>query len=319
MMHIGYISELSNGVGIIIDAQHKAHCFVRDGKEFVLYQFVTYEGEDELVKDVTLLESYPFSSGARSYRKEPFYIQDGVGSMCKYYIVSKTGERYGLKGAEAYIVDIIVNRNKKSHSDKTNLSLEDFTKEIKTIYSKVEYVSSHIKKIADSYHVEFKVSHNPKIGGDDRFYVNRVVSIEYFDNYIARFFKKGERIYEESGYSSNFEMPDFIKKEMEENDDLAKQTFMSKYNMIDHLSFLIYEFINSIAQQNNNIRAKNNILKAYWPMGEERGEYLEDPYVAFRWKILINVSDIHSIDEVIEQTRLYNNRTTMKYMGNVLE
>lgn len=116
MTHIGYIKSIHReyGFGIILDAQKKAHCFALDSNlDLKIYTFVSFEGDGALVTDIIPLDSYP-----RFLRYQPnktFYLQDGVGSLYKFFLVNKIGERYSLDGAEAFVVEYYLRINPYSH------------------------------------------------------------------------------------------------------------------------------------------------------------------------------------------------------------
>lgn len=241
MTHIGYIYIFNKfeRKGVIIDSHKFAHMFEAEGDTtFSPNQFVTYEGEEEVVEDVIALESYP---RYQTYQKDKtFYIQDGTGSWYKYYLVNKAGERYALNGPESFIVGCIFRGDKLEPSNLSPYSEDENGKEVNRILEAVEYVSTNLRSIADSYQVNIVIRHISKVGGDDRFYVDRQVDLSYRDSYINEFFLKDENLVSERGYTSHFEHS-YKKGRQFDIEERDRSNFLLHYDKNKHLLKLLYE------------------------------------------------------------------------------
>ena len=240
MTHIGYIHtyHANERKGIVIDSHRFAHIFSSvEGHHFTRFQFVTYEGEGEIVEDVIALESYPLY---RTIQKDKtFYIQDGSGSWYKYYLVNKRGERYTIDGPEAFIIKMLFHKKSLEPSNVNIYSEDEYKNEVNKIFEIVDFVSSHLNEIANSYKVRIKINHITKIGGDDSFYIDRHVELSYRDNYINRFFLCDENLYSDRGYTSHFEHSYKEGRQFEE-EKKAINSFLSEYDKKEHLSVLLY-------------------------------------------------------------------------------
>ena len=256
MTHIGYI-YIYNEVekkGIVIDSHRYSHMFFSEEMDvFHRNQFVTYEGEGDTVEDVIPLDSYPLY---KTYQKDKtFYIQDGTGSWHKYYLVNKAGERFALNGPEAFIVNRLFRGETLYPTNIIPYSEDEHKKDIQKIFESIDYVSSNLKSIADSYKVSITINHISKTGGDDRFYIDRHVDLLYRDCYINSFFLNEENLVSESGYTSHFKHS-YKKGRQFEIEEKHKNIFLQNYNKNEHLLKLLYE-----ASQKSRKRVEHEMNK----------------------------------------------------------
>lgn len=181
MTHIGYVCFFNeeNLNGILVDSNKEIHAFISD-KKFEQNQFVTYEGEGFCVNELIPLKDYEFTN-EYDYLKEKLVIQKESNGI---FLYDKHTVKYKANGSEYFIL----NRYILGKSLAPVKDFEGCKYSIGEAWDRVEYVRNNKKKIADSYKVHIKSTHISKIGGDDRFYVDRVVSICYRDPYIDRFF-----------------------------------------------------------------------------------------------------------------------------------
>lgn len=300
MTHIGYIKSIhaEYGFGIVIDALKMAHCFaLAPEHNYKTNTFVSFEGDGVLITDIISLDCYP-----RFQRYQPnmnFYLQDGVGSWYKYFLVNNKGERYSLDGAEAFVVRQLFEGKPLFPLQIEPISYDDYSKQVEEIFNKVEYVSTHLQEIANSYEVEIKVSHICKIGGDDRFYTDRVVSLLYRDKYLSKFFLESEQLDKQCAYTSHYDYP-FGEGRKFDEEQIGKQAFLSGYDKMAHYSTLLFELNQQLSDKDRLI--KENIIDwtKYWGFDLSRRN--------FEW--IIN-GQATTIEIAIEQIEKYNKKNMM--------
>lgn len=257
-LHLGllyaYNSESHNGV--IIDSKKNGHIFMSNNYDYKSKQFVTYEGEDFEVEDVIPLTEYATMSIDEWHRVKPVkmtIVDYGPDLYDKY------GHNYTSYGAECYILKRYVNGKVLCPIPKSYVPIDCFHKASKY----AEYVRSNMKEIADSYRVVIESSHLCKIGGDDRFYVDRNVSIKYMDGYLDRFFLRSKNLFRDSGYTSNFTSPYKTGEDYEE-EKRARDLFFKEYSYDEHHSYLMDEYEKeSYFEENKYLKEKMEFLE-YW-------------------------------------------------------
>ena len=186
MTHIGYVNSYfpEKGMGIIIDAHKVAHIFtVIPNSSFTIEQFVTYEGEDEIVNDVIALEDYTKFESFKKWKKTSI-------QWCSpdiIYLVNKNGDRYRLVGPEKGVAERYILNYPLKLSKVEPITEKEYQAEFMEIVQSVEYVSSHIQEIADSYRVNIEVHSYSKPDGDDYCSVDRKVELSYRDCYVDNF------------------------------------------------------------------------------------------------------------------------------------
>lgn len=260
-LHLGllyaYNSESHNGV--IIDSKKEGHIFMSKDYEYKNGQFVTYEGVGFEVKNVIPLTEYTIMSIDEWHKNKPVkltIVGDG------YYdpdIYDKYGNKYTAYGAESYILKRYINNKELRPLPKRYVSVDCFHKALKY----AEYVRSNMKEIAESYRVIIKSTHICKVGGDDRFYVDRNVSIEYRDGYLDRFFLRSKNLFADSGYTSNFTSP-YKEGEDYEEEKRARDLFFKEYSYDEHHKYLMDEYEKeSYHEENGYLKEKMKFLE-YW-------------------------------------------------------
>ena len=264
---IGYFHSRCQGTeyGIIIDSKRMAHCFkLNANQQFEPYQFLTYEGDGAVVSNVIPICNYPWFQ--RYQEGKALYLQDGCGSWHKFYLVDRYGQRYSIDGAEAFVLEKLFLNMPLCPQTIELLKEEELKVKVKEFTDAVNYVSTHLQEIADSYQVSIKVTHISKIGGDDRFYSDRIVNILYEDAYLHTFFKKSERVDEDSGYSSNYDYP-YGKGRQFDEEEKGRKLFLTSYNTTDHLSTLLYEYQKEHIEKQKYVVEDNKRWLAYWGIG----------------------------------------------------
>lgn len=301
--------------GIIVDSKHKVYGFeIKDKDDFFRYQFVTFYGEGSIVFEVSHLESYPLSC---RYRKEASYIQEGGGSMYPCFMVDHKGNRYNLDGAEGYVVNRLLMGVPIVPEPFKEPTVEEYENEVKELLNSVEYVSLHMNEIADSYNVTYETRHLTKVGGDDRFYVERIASIEYTDCYLSLFFKPSETLYEDRGYTSHFEIPDEVHEEMKYTAEDAKLAFFQNYNKVNHAATLLYQRECIISQQREKCARELLTFNALWSWKQYNpctNSY--NSGVNSRRILQENVGTIEELEKIITN---FNDKLVPNCMGNVFE
>lgn len=262
MLHLGivYTYNISSGNGIVMDSSKKIHLFWNDSNKCKIdtFSFVTYKGESIFVSNVTPLNAYK-NKGLCSH-----IIHDPM-SFCESsdfgFFITDNEATYSLNGADKFIISQFVKyKELKFYSDTNSHSS---VQSILNILDKVNYVSSHIAEIALSYKVNIEVTHISKIGGDDRFYTERKVSLLYRDSYINKFFSSDQLLDKSSGYSSNYDCPykEGEDKEMEEQDKL---NFVKNYSKNEHLTELLKEYFTQEQANIAEITKQNMPFYVYW-------------------------------------------------------
>ena len=272
--NIGYFhSQIVDGrYGIIIDSKRNAHCFkLESDKKYEPFQFLTFEGSGTFVSHVIPISDY--SRFQRYQEGKALYIQEGCGSWHKFYLVDRYGQRYSIDGAEAFILEKLFHNKPLFPQAIEPLKEEELKAKVKEFSDVVSYVSSHLQEIAASYQVNVKVTHISKIGGDDRFYSDRIVSILYEDAYLHTFFKKSERIDEDSGYSSHYDYPYGQGRKTDEEEE-GRRLFLTGYNKIDHFSTLLYEFQKEQTERQRLVVEDNKRWLAYWSFGIKEQRFI---------------------------------------------
>lgn len=262
MTHIGYIYYIFKDKGIVIDAHRTVHAFIINSDyTFHDYQFVTFEGEGDVVTDVIPLESYPTYY---IYHNMNFYIQSlGWG----YNLINKQGERYKLQDAEEFIVDRIF---KKMPLEPVKIDIfckEEYHRKVKEIVKTVSFVSTHLQDIADSYKVEVKNWYLSKIGGDDSAGTKVKVDLCYRDDYISKFFMQSGDLFSERSCSVDLRSPykDGRQPEIEEHD---KEKFLKEYDKKDHYSALTYSLYKETVLKTKMLLDLNYSLGCHWGIWE---------------------------------------------------
>lgn len=226
MYSIGYICyyNTTTGNGLLMDAGKHIHVFnnIDEGTKLSIFDFVTYRGKDMLVVDVKSLNDYSKLFANNSYGSSMF----------------DNKEFFNLKSTDSFWFHFLVNKNKVSTNNTESSIFLDTEKVIESIIKRVDYVTSHKQEIADSYTVTNEVTHVSKIGGDDRFYTNRSVTLLYRDIYLDTFFANNELLDYSSGYSSNYDSP------YKEGRDISKEkkdreNFILNYSKVKHITALL--------------------------------------------------------------------------------
>ena len=316
--HIGYIAQITkdNKFGVLIDSKRKAHCFeLQPTDKFTKHQFVTYCGELSVVTNVIPLESYPIYS---YYCYEASYIQEGVGAAA-CWLVDANGNRYALDGAEAYAVGRLIQKKPIIPSQIKKDTYDEYNGQVLEVLKKVEYVSSHIQEIAESYIVKYRTSHITKIGGDDRFYVYREVEIDYTDAYLVNFFLPSEQVFRDSGYTSHFDIPTWLEEEMENCEEAQKEAklkFIQEYDKSSHISTLLYEMETAKAETQEKELKELLEFYSFWAIGFENVGV--SGYNSL-WKypiIRVEVQNLLEVKQIIED---FNTKETIYYQKNTLD
>lgn len=261
-LHLGliftYNKESHNGV--IVDSKKNGHIFNSKDYSYSSKQFVTYEGEDFEVNNVIPLTEYAIMSVDEWHKAKPVkmvIVGDGYFSPDLY---DKYGHSYSSYGAESYILNKYINKRELCPSDKgTNLYSHYFDKASKC----AKYVRSNMKEIADSYRVVIISSHICKVGGDDRYYVDRDVSIKYRDGYLDRFFLRSKNLFSDSGYTSNFTSP-YKEGEDYEEEKRARDFFFQEYSYDEHCEYLRDEYQKESYQKENKCLKEKIKFLEYW-------------------------------------------------------
>lgn len=255
MTHIGYIhlynKETHNG--IIIDSNREFHVF-RSNKDLDFYQFVTYEGESFCVDEVIPLVDYEVCTEYNPKKTWLIIQKESEG----IFLYSKHGTKYEAKGSEYFIL-----RRYCLGQPLLPIEYKDNQYILYEADERANYVSKNRDKIADSYKVFIKSTHFSKIGGDDRFHVDRIVSICYRDLYVDRFFLSSVELDRQSGYTSNFDSPYKDGEDFEE-ERRGRKYFLSNYNREEHLSYLGKEFSKDDKIEHYNVLKDNLLFLYYW-------------------------------------------------------
>lgn len=257
-LHLGllfaYNKESHNGV--IIDSKKNGHIFMSKNYAYDSEQFATYEGEDFEVEDVIPLTEYAIMSIDQWHKAKPVKMTIVDYSPDLY---DKYGHDYSSKGAESYILKRYVNGKELCPTPKNYTPTDYFHKASKY----AEYVRSNMKEIADSYRVVIESTHICKIGGDDRFYVDRNVSIRYRDGYLDRFFLRSKNLFSDSGYTSNFTSPYKTGEDYDE-EKRARELFFKEYSYDEHHRYLMDEYLKEANfEENKYLKEKIEFLE-YW-------------------------------------------------------
>lgn len=253
MTHIGYIhlynKETHNG--IIIDSNREFHVF-RSNKDLDFYQFVTYEGENFCVDEVIPLVDYEVCTEYNPKKTWLIIQKESEG----IFLYSKHGTKYEAKGSEYFIL-------RRYCLGQSLLPIEYKSNKYREINERASFVSKNRDKIADSYKVFIKSTHISKIGGDDRFHVDRIVSICYRDLYVDRFFLSSVELDRQSGYTSNFDSTYKDGEDFEE-ERRGRKYFLLNYNREEHLSYLEKEFSKEDKIEHYNVLKDNLLFLYYW-------------------------------------------------------
>lgn len=269
MTHIGYVCFFNEEThnGIISDSHRKIHAFVSD-KKYDRYQFVTYEGEGACVDEVISLTEYEITDYNSS--KSLLAIQkvsDGI------FLYDKNRIEYKASGSEYFIL----NRYCLGQSLAPIKDFNNCKYSISEVHDRVDYVSRNRKKIADSYKVFIKSTHISKTGGDDRFYVRRIVDLCYRDLYVDRFFLSNDvELDRQSGYTSNFDSQ-YKDGEDWEEERRGRKYFLTNYNYEEHFSYLSKEYSKDEKVEHYDIIQENLLFLQYW--GIELYGLSEIPYL----------------------------------------
>lgn len=257
-LHLGLLFAYNNEShnGVIIDSKKNGHIFTSKNYAYESKQFVTYVGEDYEVEDVIPLTEYTIMSIDEWHRVKPVKM-----AIVDYNpdLYDKYGHNYISYGAEQYILKRYVNGKDLCPTlKKCNIS-DCFDK----ASANAEYVRSHMKELADSYRVVINSTHCCKIGGDDRFYVDRDVTIKYRDGYLDRFFLRSKNLFRDSGYTSNFTSPYKTGEDYEE-EKRARELFFQEYDYAEHHRFLLDEYEKeSYVEENKYLKESIEFLE-YW-------------------------------------------------------
>lgn len=258
MIHLGLLFTYNNDShnGVIIDSKKNGHIFTSNSYEYKSKQFVTYVGEDFEVEDVIPLTEYAIMSIDEWHRAKPVKM-----TIVDYNpdLYDKYGRDYISHGAEQYILKRYVN-GKDLCPNINKCNIDDCFHKASV---NAEYVRSHMKEIADSYRVVIDSTHINKIGGDDRFYVDRNVTIKYRDGYLDKFFLKSKSLFRDSGYTSNFTSPYKTGEDYEE-EKRARELFFQEYDYNEHHRFLLDEYEkDSYIKENEYLKESMEFLE-YW-------------------------------------------------------
>lgn len=254
MTHIGFIYAYNNvdEKGVIIDSHRYAHLFLKPKIRLAKYQFVTFEGDGDIVDNLIPLENYAKNSNIRQ-------------GLARLFLTDENNTRYELEGSEAFIAEKILAGKSLIPN---NFSANNFQQDIKSIIENVNYISGHINDIANSYEVNISNWYLTKIGGDDRRGTHRHVKLLYRDCYIDRFFLKDEELYKETAY--HFGEPNPYKEgRLYEKEAQDRENFIHNYNKEEHLSALISELVQKAIDAVENQEKELSIFMANWGINED--------------------------------------------------
>lgn len=309
MIHIGivYTYNTLSGNGIVMDSSKKIHLFWSNPKTFKVsaFSFVTYKGEEDFVLDVIPLSAYENEGLCSHIIHSPMSFCESSGFG---FFITDKDTTYHLNGAEEFIVrQFIKYKELRFYS---NININTSVQNIINIIDKVNYVSSHIAEIALSYKINIKITHLSKIGGDDRFYTDRKVSLLYRDSYLNKFFLTDKLLDESSGYSSNYDCP-YKEGEDSEREEQDRLNFVKNYNKNEHLVELLKEYFSQEQAKITKVINQNLPFYVYWGILSKDKVFFNDGYL----KICIEY--IQKIDNSIlteEDLKKKHNKELYNYM-----
>lgn len=309
MIHIGiiYTYNTISGNGIVIDSSRKIHLFWSNPEVFKAstFSFVTYKGEEDFISDVVPLSTYK-NEGLCSHiihRPMSFCESSDFG-----FFITDNETTYSLNGADEFIISQLVKYKELKFSGNTDSHTS--VKSILNILDKVNYVSSHIAEIALSYKVNIEITHISKIGGDDRFYTDRKVSLLYRDSYLNKFFLSDKRLDESSGYSSNYDCP-YKEGEDKEREEQDRFSFVKNYSKKEHLVELLKEYFLQEQAMITEVTKQNLPFYVYWGIVSKDQVFFNDGYLKICIEYIQKTNNSILSEEDIKKN---NNKELYNYM-----
>ena len=181
-------------------------------------------------------------------------VGDGYFSPDLY---DKYGHEYTSYGVESYILNRYINKRELCPNDKNTILFNDYFDKVSKC---AKYVRSNMKEIADSYRVIITSSHICKVGRDDKYYIDRDVSIKYRYGYLDRFFIRSKNLFRDSGYTSNFTSPYKTGEDYKE-EKRARDFFFQEYSYDEHCEYLRDEYQKeSYNEENKYLEKKDKVL-----------------------------------------------------------
>lgn len=168
------------------------------------------------------------------------YIKDDVNIFNRYFITDEKNKTYQeLNEATVSLYDSALERN-----DTNN---EIFPIDIDKVSSIYNFVSNfNPYEVFESYRVELYHNHQSRVGWGDYFFECKKYSIEYHDEYLARWFNNNEvKFNPQSGYTSdlNHTMPH---ERLFDEENEAKSKAYAEYSRLEHFDTLMSSFYSSI-------------------------------------------------------------------------
>ncbi len=98
----------------------------------------------------------------------------------------------------------------------------------------------------ESYNISIKHTHITKVGGDDRYYEDKVWDIEYTDDYMSQWLPtKSQNLYSDSGYTSHFDTVNPYQRFTDE-EDVYKNKAYSEYSKLEHMQVMLRDLFSRL-------------------------------------------------------------------------
>lgn len=168
------------------------------------------------------------------------YIKDDIALFNRYFITDERNKAYKeFNEATVSLYDLALERN-----DTNNEIYPIDIDKASSIYSFVSNFNPY--EVFESYRVEFVQNNQSRVGWGDSFFECKKYSIKYHDDYLSRWFKKTEVIFNpQEGHSSSLNhAASRVRLFNEENE--AKSKAYAEYSRQEHFDTLMSSFYNSI-------------------------------------------------------------------------
>lgn len=196
-------------------------------------------------------------------------ISDGfLKTSSRYTGITHNGICVGTEDLQENAIQSYYEVNKILKTD-----IRDVIKQIEEEVDKLD-----ISSIIDSYETTVSECTHTKIGGDDTFYSETHRRSYYSDAYLETILPSYHSKYEDSGYTTNW--PRTSKNEIEElhlEDSIIREMARKSYSKEDHITYLIKEYIQYIANKSAEVehylhigRAKEVFEQYSFLQGKER-------------------------------------------------
>lgn len=264
---------------VILTSDFKLKYFRKNQTDYRFYDIIVFQDNPNSTElDASEINHISFKYGSRDYFESQFFNRGLIlkeyceGDLTIQTVTLKYRDNIGFMDFERIFLNeekSLQNNNKKGKALITSPHLVKLLKyfiinPILDSYqefcnkSKLESLIKGLSEIREfinnfsaidtfeSYNIDIRHYSITKVGGDDRYYEDKVYSINYLDDYLSQWFKeKSVNLHRESAYTSHFDEVNPYHRFVDEENP-SKSLAYANYSQAEHLAKLLSDLLNRL-------------------------------------------------------------------------